>query len=142
MRPRRRPSGFSKQRGVSLIAAIFVIVTLSTLGALIASISVLQHNGAALSMQSARALAAASAGVEWGIWFVRTNDHCETNPANSSFTVGQFTVSQTLCDDISVTEGVTTYTVYELEFTASSTGLSFGDPGYASRTLYATVIDL
>lgn len=127
----------SRQSGVSLIAAIFVMVMLAALGSYIATITVFQHTGTALSLQSARALAAAESGIDWGIWYVRTNNACA---GATSFTVGQFTVVQSGCSASAVTEGVTAYNIFQLQFTASSTGLSFGDPAYASRTLHATVV--
>ena len=126
-----------QQSGISLVGAIFVMVILAALGSYITKITVFQHSGTLLSLQSARALAAAESGIEWGIWFVRNNDTCA---GTTSFSVGQFTVSQDNCIATAVTEGTTAYNIFELQFTASSTGLTFGDPAYASRTLYATVV--
>lgn len=132
-----RSARFKTQRGVSLIGAIFVMVILAALGSYIATITVFQHTGTALSLQSARALAAAQSGVDWGIWYVRTNNSCA---GSTSFTIGQFTVVQNACTATAVTEGVTGYNIFELQYTASSTGLAFGDPAFASRTLHATVV--
>ena len=128
-----------RQRGVSLIAAIVVVVILAALAGFIASISVFQHSGNTLSLQNSRALAAARSGIEWGIWYVRNNNTCPSNPG-ASFTVGQFSVSMDSCSRDDVTEGISSYRIFRLEYSASSSGLSFGNPAYASRTLTATVL--
>ena len=133
----RRQAPRRSQSGVSLVGAIFVMVMLAALGSYIATITVFQHTGTVLSLQSARALAAADSGIDWGIWYVRSNNACA---GSANFSVGQFTVVQDNCTSTAVTEGVTSYNIFELQFTASSSGLTFGDPAYASRTLYATVV--
>ena len=140
MYPSHKPTisrRWQRQRGVSLVGAIFVMVLLAALASYIATVSVFQHSGTALSVQSARALAAASSGLEWGIWYVRNNNSC-AGPTN--FTIGQFTVTQSSCNATAVTEGVSSYNIFELRYTASSTGRSFGNPDFASRTVRATVV--
>ncbi|MEM7293094.1 MAG: hypothetical protein AAF420_06835 [Pseudomonadota bacterium] len=131
-----------KQRGVSLIAAIVVLVMLSSMAAFIATITVFHHAGSGLSLQNSRALAAASSGIEWGVWHVRSTDNCPANNAAATFTVGQFTVAQNSCSEQVIVEGANSYKVFEIEYTASSTGLSFGDPSFAARTLRATVVGI
>lgn len=128
---------FSRQRGISLVAVIFVMVILAALGGYLVSVTVFQQAATIFSLQGARALAAASSGIEWGVWYVRTNDACA---GATSFTIGQFTVTQNSCSATSITEGVSTYNVFELQYTASSTGSSFGNSDFASRTLRATVL--
>ena len=133
----RNPRRLGRQRGVSLVAAIFVMVVLAALGGYIASITVFQQVGTTLSLQSARARAAAFSGVDWGVWYVRTNDVCV---GSASFTIGQFTVTQDSCTEYSVTEGVSTYKLFNMQYTASTTGSSFGSSDYASRTQRAMVL--
>ncbi len=113
------------------------MVILAALGGYIASITVFQHTGTTLSVQTARAHAAAASGIEWGIWYVRTNDVCA---GATSFTIGQFTVTQDSCSATAVTEGTSTYNVFDLQYTASSTGSSFGNNGFASRSRRAMVV--
>ncbi len=136
--PRKgKPRWPGRQRGVSLVAAIFVMVTLAALGGYIASISVFQHAGSTLSMQGSRASAAAASGVDWGIWYVRTNDICA---GATSFAIGQFTVAQDSCTEYSVTEGASSYKVFDLQYTASTTGSSFGSSDFASSSHRTMVV--
>jgi len=55
-------------RGIGTIAALVVLVILAALAAAIAVVSSAQHAGAALDFQGARALAAARAGIEYGLY--------------------------------------------------------------------------
>jgi MSHA biogenesis protein MshP len=126
-----------RQRGVSLVAAIFVLVVLAALGGYIASISVFQHAGSTLSMQQVRASAAAAAGVDWGIYYVRSNDSCA---GATNFTIGQFTVTQDSCTLYAVTEGASSYNVFDLRYSASTTGSSFGSSDFASSSHRAMVV--
>lgn len=52
---------------------VFILVVLAALGAALASISVRQQMGSAASIESARALQAARAGVEWAAFQVLRN---------------------------------------------------------------------
>lgn len=58
----KRPNGFA------LVSAIFILVVLAVLGAFILSVSSSQHMGSALDIQGVRALQAARAGIEWGLY--------------------------------------------------------------------------
>lgn len=55
-------------RGFAIVAAIFILVVLSALGAFILSISSQQQIGSALDVQGVRAYQAARAGLEWGLY--------------------------------------------------------------------------
>jgi MSHA biogenesis protein MshP len=57
-----------QQRGVVIVAAIFILVVLSALGAFVVGVSTNQQVGSALDVQTARAYQAARAGVEWGMY--------------------------------------------------------------------------
>lgn len=57
-----------RQRGVSLIAAVFLLVVLSGLGVAILNISTSQQIGSAMDVQGSRAYQAARAGIEWGLY--------------------------------------------------------------------------
>jgi len=57
-----------RQRGFTIVSAIFLLVVLAGLGAAIANISTLQHTSSAMDVQGARAYQAARAGVEWGVY--------------------------------------------------------------------------
>lgn len=62
-----------RQAGFTLISAIFVLIVLSALGAAMARISQTQHLASAVDLDSVRALQAARAGLEWGVWQVMRN---------------------------------------------------------------------
>jgi MSHA biogenesis protein MshP len=56
------------RRGVGVVAALLVLVVLSTLGAAIARLGWTQHISFAQDVNGARAQRAANAGVEWGLY--------------------------------------------------------------------------
>lgn len=62
-RPRRR-----RAAGVALVTAIFLLVALAGLAAAIVSVMTAQQGAATLDQQGERALQAARAGIEWGLW--------------------------------------------------------------------------
>ena len=57
-----------QQRGVVIVAAIFILVVLSALAAFVVSVSTNQQVGSALDLQAARTYQAARAGIEWGMY--------------------------------------------------------------------------
>jgi MSHA biogenesis protein MshP len=63
-------------RGVSIIAAIFLLVVIAMLGAYIASVSTTQHTNETLDLQGAKAYQAAYAGVQWGAYQVLRAASC------------------------------------------------------------------
>lgn len=64
----RLPS--SRQRGVSIITAIFLLLLLAGLAALMANVISTAHTTSAEDVLGARAYQAARAGVEWGLYKV------------------------------------------------------------------------
>ncbi len=114
--PQALPS--SRQRGFALVAAIFLVVVLSSLGIYIVRISNVQHQTVNVALLGARALQAARAGVEWGAFRALDADNCTTTTL--SLTEGGldgFDVDVT-CTSSSHTEYGTTYTVYFLDVEA------------------------
>jgi MSHA biogenesis protein MshP len=73
----------SKQRGIGLVTAIFLLVVMLGLGLAIVSLSTTQQVAGALDLQGARAYQAARAGAEWGV-FRAANGNCA---ASTSFTL-------------------------------------------------------
>lgn len=57
-----------KQQGVGVVAALFVLVVLSVLGAAIARLGWTQQISSAQDMDGARAQRAANSGAEWGLY--------------------------------------------------------------------------
>jgi Tfp pilus assembly protein PilX len=127
-----------QQQGLSLVAAIFVLTLLATLLAYMGGISAGQHVGSALSLQTARAEFAARSGLDWAVWYLRSNHTCPPN--NTAFDVEQFRVRVSDCAAVAVSEGGDSYQVFDITVQAQSRGLSFGEPGYAARSLRASLI--
>lgn len=63
-----RRSGKFISRGFSIVSAIFLLVVLSVLGAMMMNISNMQHVSSAMDVQGTRAYQAARAGIEWGLF--------------------------------------------------------------------------
>jgi MSHA biogenesis protein MshP len=58
------------QAGISLLTAIFLIVVLAALGAIVVTVSGLQHTSSARDVMGSKAYQAARAGIEWGAYKV------------------------------------------------------------------------
>ncbi len=67
-----------RQRGVSLVTAIFLLVALSALAVAMVTLSTTQQTSSALDTQGTRAYLAARAGAEWGVFQVTRNGACPT----------------------------------------------------------------
>lgn len=77
-----------KQRGFSLIMAIFLIVVLGGIAVFIGRVSTMQHHGSALDEEGAMAYQAARSGIEWGVYqAVRGVNYCEPSPDATQFTL-------------------------------------------------------
>lgn len=57
-------------RGFSILSALFLLVVLSALGAVLVTVSTTQHTSSALDVEGVRAYQAARAGLEWGLYVV------------------------------------------------------------------------
>lgn len=92
----RGPAG----RGFSTVAALFLVVVLALLGAALMSVFGLQQAASGLDIQGSRALRAAQAGIEWGMYQVlvaQGGSACPASPQNLTFggTLSAFTVTVT-----------------------------------------------
>jgi MSHA biogenesis protein MshP len=77
------PSLRHPQRGFTAVAAVFILVVLTALGAFILSVGTGQQIGSALDVQGVRVYEAARSGVEWGLYRQLRDGNCA---ASSSFT--------------------------------------------------------
>lgn len=59
-----------QQAGISLVTAIFLIVVLAALGAVVVTVSGLQHTSSARDVMGSKAYQAARSGIEWGAYKV------------------------------------------------------------------------
>jgi MSHA biogenesis protein MshP len=87
-------------RGFTLVSVVFILVVLTALGAGLATVSMRQQLGSAADLESARALQAARAGLEWAAFQVLRNPAppaaAPACPATTSFSpagLSTFTVT-------------------------------------------------
>ncbi len=140
-----------RQRGFSLVAAIFLLVILAALGIFMLSMSTMQQTTSAQDIQGSKAYQAAKAGIEWGAYQILTPENsiapgpivapyaCPASTplpalggalANFVVTVG--------CTPVSVfTEGGNTVRVYQL--TAVATFGTSPASNFISRSITATI---
>lgn len=65
-----------RQAGVGIVTAIFLLVVLAALGVAIVSIQGAQQAASAQDVQGVRALLAARAGAEWGVYRQKVDGSC------------------------------------------------------------------
>ena len=125
-----------RQRGFSLVAAIFIIVVLAAIGTFILTVSTVQKATTATTLQAARAYDAARSGIEWGI-YQAVNGSCLAGPTSVDVSaapgLGSFNAVQVSCSDTDHAEGSNNIKVYVITATASAG--TFGQPYYVSRQI-------
>lgn len=134
-----------RQRGVSIITAIFLLLLFAALAGFMATLLTSSNMTSAQDVQGMRARQAASAGVEWGLFQLDPNDASAGLPAcfASPTTLNQvpgFTV-QVSCTPSpsaagSYTEANRTLRIYRIVATATAVG---GGPVTIERQLAATI---
>jgi MSHA biogenesis protein MshP len=122
-----------RQRGTSLVVALFVIVVVAMLAVFATTVGGTQQQIANVSVQTSRALAAARTGLEWATYRARVAGLCEANRvvalnegALRGFQVTVRCVPAAPAFDITVT---------------AQYGV-FGTPEFASRSLTSRVFAL
>jgi len=127
-----------RQRGFTLITAIFLLVVVAALVVYMTNIRVAQQTTLVYGVQGARAIQAARSGIEWGIHQSIVNGSCA---ASTTFTIARPTLDnfsvEVQCGATTHTEGVTPITTYQL-VSIASTGV-FGSLDYVQRGIQATV---
>jgi MSHA biogenesis protein MshP len=130
------------QRGFAIVAAIFLLVVLALLGAVIVSLSSTQQMGVTRDLQGSRAYFAARVGTEWGVYQALQASSCaasSTLPALAGSAAG-FTV-QVQCARFpavgSFDEGGAAVVVYQI--TSTATQGTFGALNYVERQLQSVV---
>ncbi|MBI1175522.1 MAG: hypothetical protein GC139_09705 [Sideroxydans sp.] len=138
------------QRGFSIMTAIFLLVVLGALGAMMLTFSTTQQQSSMLDVMGSRAYQAARAGIEWGAFHVVQSSvdggafagACLPGPATSPAltlggTLAVFNVTVS-CSATSYTEGGVPLTVYRITSTAKS-GAGVGQANYVERVVSATI---
>ena len=133
-----------QQNGVSIITAIFLLVVLSTLGAMMVTFFGAQQQSSTLDMMGSRAYQAANAGVEWAAGHIAAQAQDQGCTGIAPFSAGELggtlaTFSVTIACTATATEedGTTTY-VYAITSTATGGG-AVGDANYVERVINVTI---
>jgi MSHA biogenesis protein MshP len=122
---RKKISMQSRQRGMALIAALFLIVVLASLGLFAVRIGGAQQQTVNLGLLGDRAVAAANSGIEYSI-FRQINTGCAS--ANATINMNQSALAGFKV--VVACSGTGPFT-----FTASASSGTYGSPDYVSRTV-------
>lgn len=148
-----------RERGFTMVSAIFILVVMTALAAFLIVVSTTQQIGAALDVQGARAYQAARAGIEWGAYQIWSRNPARSNNVNcdgstnasvtTSFgfpaaatTLTGFTVTVTCLVATDGSGGPTLYTVEAIACNQPSGGACPGNAagaGYVERYVKATL---
>lgn len=140
------------QDGFSLVTAIFLLVVLSLLGAMMVTFFTVQQQTTALDVMGARAYQAAHAGAEWGAFQIMQSGVAGTAVATAcrapggttqslpalGGTLAPLTVNVT-CSAASHVEAAGTIWVYSINSVASTTGSAAGSQDYVERHIQMTI---
>jgi MSHA biogenesis protein MshP len=128
-----------RQRGVSLVTALFLIVVLAGLGTFAVRLTAVQQQTTGTSLRATQALLAAQSGVAWAAHRALNAGSCSTQTLTlTEAGAAGFTVRVT-CSQSSHTEAGNALNVYSIEALAES-GV-YGGPDYVSRRLHAKITD-
>ena len=137
-----------RQKGFSLVSAIFIVVVLAALGSYMVTIGGSNRATTTAALQGARAYQAARSGIDWAVYTItavaqataRTNCDTIIDPANFSLSapgLNGFAVTMDCSWTNHSQQGSNNITVYRL--TAVATSGSFGDPEFVQRRISATI---
>ena len=144
-----------RQQGFSLITAIFLLVVVVSLGALMMTFFSVQQQSSALDVLGARAYQASRAGIEWGAFKITKSQvagsafasACQGGPTTSNLSMANTPLAQyTLVVSCAATSHVENAspasTVWAYNITASASGIGGttpGNPDYVERVTQATI---
>jgi len=112
--------GRQRQRGVSIIAAVFLLILFAALATYMLWLTSAQNRGSAQDVQGARAYQAARAGAEWGLFQLLRAGQCSagTDIAFAGTELVGF-VASVVCERVASTdESGSAVNVYEITSTA------------------------
>jgi MSHA biogenesis protein MshP len=126
-----------RQRGMSLVVAIFLIVIIASLAAFAVTVGTATRESTNLQLLADRAQAAAHAGTEWAAYRARVNGVCTNQVLNlTQGALRGFRVTVTCGVPTPLhTEGALTYNVFDV--TSRAQLGNFGAANYTSRTIEA-----
>jgi MSHA biogenesis protein MshP len=113
-----------RQRGVSIITGVFLLLLMSVLAAVIANVVSTAHVNLAADIGGARAYQAARAGAEWGMYQLDPNAQSAGLPAcvNGTPAIPGHAVTVT-CQSWDTTEGTRQLRIYRIVSQATATGV-------------------
>jgi MSHA biogenesis protein MshP len=118
----------SRQRGMSIFVAIFLITIVASLAAFAVTVGTATRESENLQLLADRAAAAARAGAEWGAYRALVNNNCVANaPFNLTETALRGFRVTVVCTQV----GSAPHPVYEIDAFAQRS--NFGAADYASR---------
>jgi len=128
-----------RNAGFTLVTALFLLVVVALLSVYMINFSSVQHTTLVYGLQGARAMQAARAGLEWGIYEAIKTGNCAGSTSFSTSGAGQLdnfniTVS---CGLTMHDEGTTTINTYQL--TSEASVGNFGSLDFVFRRLQASV---
>jgi len=114
----------SRQRGVSIITGVFLLLLMSVLAAVIANVVSTAHVNQAADIGGARAYQAARAGAEWGMFQLDPNAQGAGLPAcvNGTPAIPGHAVTVT-CQSWDTTEGTRQLRIYRIVSQAIAAGV-------------------
>ena len=130
-----------KQKGFTLVMAIFILLVTSLLGIYMLRMSAVELDTSNYAFQGARAYQAARAGIEWAVADILNGGNCTQVSAQTAMTftgINGFTVSLS-CSSQTFSEGSLNPIVYTI--TATSQYGVFSASNYASRQITITLVN-
>jgi len=125
--------------GFTLITALFLLVVVALLSVYMINFSGVQHTTLVYGMQGARAMQAARAGIEWGIYESIINDTCTPSTSFNTSGAGQLDNFNITVDCSSSTHVESSTTIITYQLTSEASINSFGSLDYVFRSLQASV---
>jgi MSHA biogenesis protein MshP len=139
-----------RQRGFSIVSAIFLLVVIAALGVFAVTLSTTQHQSMAMDIMGKRAYQAARAGIEWGAYQIIQNSavaggfalNCQgggvaSQVSNLVAPLDVFNPVNVSCTAVSAVDATNVW-VYSLSASAV-TGGAPGDQNYVAREIRVTL---
>lgn len=130
----------NRQRGFSIVTAIFVLVVLGLLGGYMVKLTAVQTSTFNASLQGARAYQAARAGIEWAIARINNGGTCTDVNAQTAMSfagLNGFSVALS-CSSQSYSEADRTPIAYRIGSLATFD--AYGSNGYVARELEVKIV--
>ena len=130
----------ARQRGVSIISAIFMLLLFAALAAFMVSLTSTANITSAQDVQGSRAYQSAQAGIEWGLYqvLVPAAPSCAPSTTLPDLIAG-FSVTVTCTKNGPYSEAGQSFWLYELASTAQVPGATPGSAGFVERQAVASV---